>query len=98
MIPAAVLATTSLHATRALSRTLQMGSKVRLMSTDGGGKSSSSAMLQNIAMFAIAGGLGYGAVTLFNTRLVDMRLSVHIFNRSHAHLRSIHHTAMTMMQ
>jgi hypothetical protein len=33
----------------------------------GGGGKPSSALLQNVAMFAIAGGLGYGAVTLFNS-------------------------------
>ena len=38
----------------------------RFMSSSGGGKPS-SALLQNVAMFAIAGGLGYGAVTLFNS-------------------------------
>lgn len=37
----------------------------RFMSSDGGGKS--SAILQNVAMFAIAGGLGYGAMSLFNS-------------------------------
>ncbi|KAL7491465.1 hypothetical protein ACHAWT_001000 [Skeletonema menzelii] len=33
--------------------------------------SSSSAMLQNIAMFAFAGGIGYGAITLFNSSSDD---------------------------
>jgi hypothetical protein len=52
-------------------------SQRRLTSTDGSGNakpSSSSAVIQNIAMFAIAGGLGYGAVTLFNSRLVYISL------------------------
>jgi len=31
------------------------------------GSSSSSTVIQNLAIFAIAGGLGYGAVTLFNS-------------------------------
>lgn len=42
----------------------------RLLSTGGNGakpsSSSSSAMLQNLAIFAVAGGLGYGAMALFN--------------------------------
>lgn len=33
--------------------------------------SSSSAILQNLAIFALAGGLGYGAVTLFNSSNAD---------------------------
>ena len=33
--------------------------------------SSSSAMLQNIAMFALAGGIGYGAITFFNSSSSD---------------------------
>ncbi|KAK1738811.1 peptidyl-prolyl cis-trans isomerase, cyclophilin type [Skeletonema marinoi] len=32
---------------------------------------STSAMLQNIAMFALAGGMGYGAITLFNSSSSD---------------------------
>ena len=31
--------------------------------------SSSSAIFQNLGMFAVAGGLGYGAITLFNSKL-----------------------------
>jgi hypothetical protein len=40
----------------------------RMVSTDGGNPASkpSSAILQNLAMFAVAGTIGYGAVTLFN--------------------------------
>jgi hypothetical protein len=37
----------------------------RLVSTNNGG--SSSAILQNVAMFAIAGCLGYGAMAVFNS-------------------------------
>ena len=36
-------------------------------SNNSSSKSTSSAMLQNIAMFALAGGMGYGAITLFNS-------------------------------
>lgn len=46
---------------------------LRSFATDNSPKSSSSssAMLQNVAMFAIAGGIGYGAITLFNSSSDD---------------------------
>ena len=39
----------------------------RRMMTSKPSSSSTSAILQNLAIFAVAGGLGYGAVTLFNS-------------------------------
>ena len=46
---------------------------LRSFATDNSSKSSSSssAMIQNVAMFAIAGGIGYGAITLFNSSSDD---------------------------
>lgn len=43
----------------------------RSFASNNSSKSSSSAMLQNIAMFALAGGIGYGAITLFNSSSSD---------------------------
>ena len=55
-----------LHATRTSSFPLCC-CKRSFASTNSPKSSSSSAMLQNIAMFALAGGIGYGAITLFNS-------------------------------
>ena len=50
---------------QAASNQLNATGPRRFMSSNGGGKS--SAILQNVAMFAIAGGLGYGVMSLFNS-------------------------------
>ena len=58
-----------LHAQKAASISrgpLKYANSRRFTSSSSGGGSSSS-MIQNVAMFAIAGGLGYGAMTLFNS-------------------------------
>ena len=58
-----------LHAKKATSMSkgpLKYYANSRHLSSNSGGGSSSS-MMQNMAMFAIAGGLGYGAMTLFNS-------------------------------
>jgi len=58
---------------RAMIRGARNVNVLRSFATDNSPKSSSSssAMIQNVAMFAIAGGIGYGAITLFNSSSDD---------------------------
>ncbi|KAL3766854.1 hypothetical protein ACHAWO_002292 [Cyclotella atomus] len=75
---ASIVTTTSRHIPRtalfARQKDVQIAplryANIRRFSTNGGG-SSSSAMLQNVAMFMIAGGLGYGAMSIFNSSGVE---------------------------